>query len=241
MSVTYGSLGNMGRMGNAMFEIAASVGYGIKHNMPYVFPEWNGFKSFKYPFPIVQNTGFPIYREPHFHYTEIPKMENVDLFGYWQSKKYWEHCEDFIREIFEPTDVIKDSIIKLDGNTCALHIRRGDYLRLKDYHTNLPIEYYKEGMRLVGADRNIIFSDDIEWCKENFPDCEFVSTGDSMVDFFTMVQCKNFIMANSSWSWWASYLSLHQDKKIIAPKRWFAEKNAHAQTKDLYLPEWIVI
>lgn len=242
MSVIYSHLGAMGRTGNAMFQIAATVAYGIKHNMPFMFPKWEGFKAFKYPFHTYNNNPqFPMFRENGFHYSEIPKIENVDLFGYFQSWKYFDHCEHFIRDIFEPNDIIKQNILKLDGDTCAIHIRRGDYLRLKDYHTKLPKEYYLEAMMVVGAERNIIFSDDISWCMDNFAGCEFVNTGDDIVDFYTMSQCKHFILANSSYSWWSSFLSPYKDGRIIAPKKWFAEKNAHADTKDLYRPEMFLL
>lgn len=248
MSVMYSQLGNCGRLGNICFQLAATIGYGIKHDMPALFPEWEGFKAFKYPFITVKESpGFPPYREPHFHYAEIPKMEDVDLFGYYQSKKYWEHCDLFIREIFEPAEEIKEKLKEyeelLSGNTCALHIRLTDYIRLKDYHYNLPLEYYQKGMELISADKYLVFSDDIEWCKQNFnnPFCEFIETGDVYLDFFLMAQCKNFIIANSSYSYWSSFLCKHEDKQIIAPKNWFAEKNAHANTNDLYRTEWKLI
>ena len=47
--------------------------------------------------------------------------------------------------------------------------------------------------------------------------------GDEVEDFNLLASCKSIIMANSSWSWWASYLCPHQDKKIIAPKQYYAD------------------
>lgn len=247
MSVIYSHLGNMGRIGNSMFQIACTVGYGIKNGMPVSFPEWDGFKMFKQPFPTYkEKPQFPMFKEKGFHYTEIPYMGDVDLFGYFQSHRYWEHCEGTIRDIFEPSDEIKEKLKEYDIgiNDCAIHVRLTDYVRLKDYHTNLPMDYYNKGIELTSADRYFVFSDDIETCKTLFPNnFIFISTGDDMVDFFLMTKFRIFICANSSWSYWVSFLSKHLDKKIIFPRKelWFAEENKHANVDDLYRREWRLI
>ena len=88
----------------------------------------------------------------------------------------------------------------------CLHIRRGDYLINSDHH-NLSLKYYEKALEQFDDDRQvIIFSDDPEWCMEQelFSDDRFiVSEGNGPYhDLFMMTQCSDFIISNSTFSWW---------------------------------------
>jgi len=67
----------------------------------------------------------------------------------------------------------------------------------------------------------------------------FVEDND-ITEFFLLSQCEHHILANSSFSWWASYLSPNNGT-VVAPKKWFGKKSNVNSTKDLYLPNWMVI
>ena len=72
-----------------------------------------------------------------------------------------------------------------------------------------------------------IFSDDIEWVKNNFPknhQVTFVSNPElqSFEEMFLMSQCKHNIIANSTFSWWGAWLNKNKDKMVIAPEKWFS-------------------
>lgn len=240
----------MGRFGNQLFQVAATIGYSRQYSMLYVLPNWEYTSIFKYGF---NNNGvadnFPIYKEKAFRYTRIPKYSKIDLFGYFQSIKYWKNCEEEIRKLFTPNDEIKTRLDNfkdiLQQSTCAVHVRRTDYLTLPDHHNNLTIEYYNEAMKEMDAQVYIIFSDDIEWCKENIKgeNIIYMKSTNDIIDFFIMAQCKDFIIANSSYSWWASYLSDNTTKRIIAPakNKWFGASYSQNQVDDLYLPSWKLI
>ena len=248
--VTFSQLSKLGRMGNQMWQISVTIGYARKWNMDYVLPVWSYAQHFKYGFN--QSDKIPAmsrYSEKGFHYTQIPKYNNVDLYGYFQSIKYWEHCQREIRQYFTPNETIHALLDKtpMATNTCAIHVRRTDYLQLNDYHPSLPIDYYQRAIESMKADSYIIFSDDIEWCKneptfkgENFT---FVNSESDLLDFFIMRQCDRFIIANSSYSWWASYLSTGLNKRIIAPKKehWFGQKYNMNRVDDLYLTLWELV
>ena len=72
---------------------------------------------------------------------------------------------------------------------------------------------------------------------------EFVNSGNDLLDFFMMAKCDKFIIANSSYSWWASFLSIGLNKRIIAPKkeRWFGQKYNQNNVDDLYLTNWELV
>ena len=98
-------------------------------------------------------------------------------------------------------------------------------------------------MRKFDGCKFLIFSDDKEWCLENFnkENCEISHNSDAAEDLQLMSLCDHHIIANSSFSWWGAWLGQNKDKKVIAPKEWFGPaKNEHA-TKDLYCKDWIVL
>lgn len=132
----------------------------------------------------------------------------------------------------------------LGQNTVALHVRRTDYATYKGGKL-LCLKYYLQAISILkqkrGKDMQIlVFSDDVEFCKKNLPsdlNLKYVSDMTKLSDieeFYLMSKCRDFIMANSSFSWWASYLGNAPDKIVIAPvvDQW---------KKDFYLPEWISI
>ena len=175
--------------------------------------------------------------------------DNVTLHGYFQSEKYFKHIEEEIRQdfTFKPELAIpcKHRMSTVD-TPIALHIRRGDYLKNSAYHNNLGLDYYAEALDKFDKSRTvIIFSDDPQWCKEQhlFSDDRFlVSEGsDSYTDLCLMSLCSDFIIANSSFSWWGAWLSKGVDKVVIAPEKWFGPENAHHDTSDLLPDEWVVI
>lgn len=245
MTATFIELGGKGRLGNAMFQLAATVGYAKKHNVPFIFPKWQHQNDF-----IISNDFFipkqaikynSTYNEPNFLYRDIPFKPNQNISGYFQSWKYWEHCQDYIREIFTPREPEYSEMFE---GICAIHVRRGDYLKFADYHPTQTMEYYKNAMESIPCERFLIFSDDIEWCKENFKDknCIVSDAASPSVDFNCMRLCSHFIIANSSFSWWAAWLSINENKVVVAPKNWFGIKLSETHpTTDLILPNWIIL
>ena len=228
----------MGQMGNQMFQISSTIGIAKKNNEDYIFPPWEYEQYFNLHGCFSNNIKVDkIYNEPHFHYAELPPIKNVGLVGYWQSYRYFMDYDNFIRNIFEFSFSVEKNY-----NTASIHIRRGDYLKFSDCHTNLSDTYYHKAMSIVDADRYIIFSDDIDWCKGKFIGSQFnFAQGNSpAVDMALMANCSHNIIANSSFSWWGAWLNKNPSKKVIAPTNWFGHALPH-NTKDLLPKEWIQI
>ena len=87
----------------------------------------------------------------------------------------------------------------------------------------------------------LVFSDDIEWCKQVFDDdFNFIEGEEDYVDLLLMARCKHNIIANSSFSWWGAWLNRNNNKRVIAPKKWFGSV-ANLDSKDLLPKGWITL
>jgi hypothetical protein len=121
------------------------------------------------------------------------------------------------------------------SNTVAVHIRRGDYTGSGN---ELPFTYYQNAIdymaeKLNGNLQLFIFSDDLQYVRQN---CSFshraffVNEDHSLNDFeefLLMSECRHFIIANSSFSWWAAWLSNNDKKIICAPNQWVANPDEY--------------
>ncbi len=198
--------------------------------------------------------GKHIYREPHFQFDKnfLHLTDPIFLDGFFQSPRYFEDISTIIRQEFRIREELTMRVSKKAAEleelpSVAVHIRRGDFLNPKTaaYHGVLDATYYAKAVEFIqekipGA-FFYIFSDDIEWVKDNIPlptGTEFVSsfTKSPIEDFFLMTKCRHNIIANSSFSWWPAWLNNNQGKMVIAPKRWFANPNMN--TSDLIPGEW---
>jgi hypothetical protein len=179
---------------------------------------------------------------------------NIYLKGYRQSEKYFAPYTADIKKNFQLQERLTGHLQPLSlalqqKESVSIHIRRGDYLQqhMKDYHGVLGQEYYQTAIDTINSvvpnPSYFIFSDSVEWVKENLKfsgQVEFISgtiTKTHYEDFYLMSKCKHNIIANSSFSWWAAWLNSNSTKKVIAPKKWF--NKAAINTKDLIPESWV--
>lgn len=241
---------DVGRLGNKMFIIAACAGANMKYGNTFCFiPDWDYSKHFPNLVSWTNDNELKpvaIYIEKKFSFDELPKTFHItQVQGYFQSEKYFLHCGDYIRDLFKPSYEIENKLKYLDNRDyelTSIHIRRGDYLNLVDYHPMPSIDWYREAMGYFKDSQFLIFSDDLEWCKENFNgnNITFSEGKSDIEDLFAMSKCDNNIIANSSFSWWGAWLNKNLEKTVIAPKNWFGPKGPQ-DTQDLYPKEWIIL
>ncbi|MGZ5500903.1 MAG: alpha-1,2-fucosyltransferase [Nitrososphaeraceae archaeon] len=193
--------------------------------------------------------------EPHFNFW--PKFfslkDNIYLDGYWQSDRYFVQSEQTIRDTFtfkiplvgknlEVSDYISNV------NAVSLHVRRGDYVtNSKNAFLGVcTLNYYQSSIAYIAEKIQnpifFIFSDDIEWVKENLEvnyEKLFINHNqgeNSHFDMQLMSKCKHHIIANSSFSWWGAWLNASPNKIVIAPKKWFA---SNQNDLDLIPSSWV--
>lgn len=197
----------------------------------------------KYPFKFDQNM---------FHV-----KDNSYLIGYWQNENYFKKYRDIILKDFTVKAPLSGKNYEVshmisEANSVSIHIRRGDYAN--DNSTNMThglcdINYYIRSIHLIN--QNVcspyffIFSDDIDWAKENLKGIKQIyfvehnSEENDYEDMRLMSLCNHNIIANSSFSWWGAWLNTNPSKIVIAPQKWFNDPNRSA---DGIIPaEWLKI
>lgn len=179
-----------------------------------------------------------------FHYVPIQYRDNTMYHGYFQTEKYFQD-RDFILNLFEPSDFVLDKLEKykkiLVGETCAIHVRRGDYsLNQQSKHHTKDMNWYNTAISMVDAEKYLVFSDDINYVKQNFIGDKFIFIDDKdYVELFLMSLCKHNIISSSSFSWWGAWLNKNKNKKVIAPKQWFGVINSEYLSHDIVPETWI--
>lgn len=270
MTILYSQL--LGGIGNMLFIVANLYSLSIDRNMKYCVSnntesitrrkkEKFWLNSILQSVKKVNNKPKEVkyrYRERHFNHQKIPNSlgKGLELYGYWQTEKYFHHNKEKVIKLFTKYKKnIQKELDKIFGDekSISIHIRRGDYLKLQHAHIVQSLDYYKEAInkmkKLVNFDeyRIVIFSDDINWCKKqdifkNLKNKKFINTNCAIKDLYLMSMCDHNIIANSSYSWWGSYLNKKEDKIVIAPSKWFNPNyKSFDSYKDIYCENWIII
>jgi hypothetical protein len=252
-----------GGIGNMLFQIATGYAYAKRFNKQFVFSKNKAVVIHQsvdsYSDNILSNikleniqdlSKYKTQNESAFHYVPIPDFnENILFNGYFQSEKYFKDYENEIKDMFMSYDIKFNDYIKnllYNKNTCSIHVRRGDYLKFPNHHPTQSISYYMKAVKKMPKDSIfLVFSDDIEWCKNNFPNISdkfiFIEGNKDYEDLYIMSHCNNNIICNSTFSWWGAWLNKNKNKKVIAPSKWFGVKYNNNDTKDLYCEDWIKI
>lgn len=249
-----------GGLGNQLFQISATYSLAKENNDEecYKFEEselyFQGKRANtyldtiykKFQNKICNNINFEnFYHEQRHSYDSIEYRPNLLIEGYFQSEKYFINFKDEIINLFDLEDKKEkclNFLKQFDKPITSIHIRRGDYLKLTHIFKILNLDYYHEAIRLFPDNHFLVFSYDKDnWLFENFNGKNFtiVNFEDELEDFTCMSLCDNNIIANSTFSWWASYLNKNKNKKIISPKTWFSTKNIDEH--DIIPNDWIKI
>jgi hypothetical protein len=253
--LTFQHLGNHGRFGNQLFQIAATIGVALKNAHDFLFPRWQFEYCFKHKLPETREPLHPaktIYQNG-FRYEEINISEDngclLSLHGHFQSEKFFTHCADVIRFYFAPVDSLVTEIHSKyrrqlqTHRSCAVYVRRGDYILSPDHHPVQKSEYYEHAMTQFGSDTIfLISSDDPEWCELHLSGKNRIVLRESLAtSFFLGTLCHAVIISNSTFGWWAAWLNAIPAKRVIAPRVWFGPAYSHYNISDLIPDGWIVL
>lgn len=181
------------------------------------------------------------------------KRKNGVIIGYFQNEKYFKKYENTIREELMVITAVSPKNIDLynqmkNTNSVAVHIRRGDYKSTRWSYLDVCTEkYYRNALKHFDKKnyKFFIFSnnhEDIEWIKKNYKfipkDAVYVDNDNKdYEDMQLMYTCKHFIISNSTFSWWAQYLSKNPKKIVVAPSKWWKNQE---EIPDIYQSNWIL-
>jgi len=233
----YKQLGNHGRLGNQLFQVAATIGIARANGMDPLFPpNWKYRSVFNMPDEMFGDCFTQhAYKEPHFHFAipELDSTKNNELIGYFQSERYFHNVSDEIKTYLTPKGSLPASM-----DAVCIHHRRGDYIGNPNYQ-QLGMNYYISAYDQIFKGKEIrAFSDD-----HNYIDLHYdgntlkAKPAPEMEDFKNMIACKYHICSNSTFSWWAAYLS--GSKQVIRPNLYFdGSLKERSIEKDLWPVAW---
>ena len=234
---TYDYLEKNGRLGNQLWQISSCLAKGIAREGDLgkwrvsIRPDWEYRKFFSVP-------------DQHFIPLEKHERQLDGGTGYFQELEYVMPVEHTVREIFAPSELSKQflwqhySWATAADHRTAVHVRRGDYLNHPKHFPLPPVSYYLNNVAEI-REKNpetqvLVFSDDLNWCRENFPaDWWFVEGVERPVeledryktepqdqwDLFLQTMCHEHVISNSTFSWWGAFLS--ENRRPYYPSVWF--------------------
>ena len=239
-----------GRLGNNMFMIAHAYAKGLEYNKQVVIAkdqliyEGNDYSQnifskleFSESFYDNRNCNPP-----------VPSDDKPTIYmGYYQSEVYFEKYSENIKSLFGPPlefirRILAEIPVIFTTEVTVINVRRGDYLHYPNYHPTVSPQYITKALTLVPSKQYLIASDDIPWCKEhlNLPNAIYLEGWKSHEQLWIMSMCHHFVISNSSFSWWAAYLSRHPGKIVIAPETWFGPEAPQDWTY-MYCKDWTIL
>lgn len=271
--ITFRTIGESGNLGSQVQQYASLHAVAKETGKEIIFPESSVNKGFGFKF--AELLDIPINTKPDEFFRQFIDVRpddtmivdkrvfsltpgynfniinRFDLFHYWYPK----HSKDVLdwnwNKKHLDTAMQMYSLLKQPGKeTVAIHVRRGDYLLPQhDHFCQLGLDYYLEALQYFFQEPDkyqfVIFSNDIEWCKENLIEGDsvtFIEPGSDYVDLILMSLCDHNINANSSYSWWAAYKNLNRTKKVFCPTNYLKASSPWAHINNNYFPkEWINI
>lgn len=208
-------------------------------------------------FELMAKFGYLIWQRDD--YINIPKIctSQITICGWWQDFRFFNGVnEQLSNEIVPKTLPVQKNkemyeLAKNKESVC-ISIRGGNYLvpKIKELLFVCDRDYFYTAIEQMNLALNkpeyLIFSDDLDWVRsylrleEKFPNYKFhYESGEDSVEekIRMMTACNNFIISNSSFSWWAQYLSKNKNKIVMAPNAWFAD----GRQNGLYMKDWILL
>ncbi|MBP9842004.1 MAG: alpha-1,2-fucosyltransferase [Simkaniaceae bacterium] len=255
-----------GQFGNQLFRIAAAYTYSLDHQLPLTVPDLVHKKNLNIPLNAtrlflnkIDHYELPSppnlhWKEPSFNYSKIPYASKIKLYGWLQSEKYFKHRRKEILDLFAAPPELNELILAkypfLSSSALVVGVQIRDYRKempTEAYHPTVKRNYYEKAFSRFPDDAIFLISSNnnsfAKECTEGLkPNLIYLNENDYIEEFYTLVLCKSFIISNSSFGWWASWLSTAPNKIVIAPTPWFAPPyNNEVMMRDLLPPEYQII
>lgn len=250
------------RLGNQLFQYASLVGIAHRFGTSFKLPfGWISAPYFQLEADIfMESPARPslTLREASFCYSEewlMPhakcmQQATVNIQGFLQSEKYWIACKERVLQHLSFRPFVQRHARRLLAesgchlpHTVAISVRRGDFATDPNHYLLGP-DYYREAYRRFFEGYDVFFfSDDLAWCRTalgSMAPNAYYAQGMNAIEQLSLMQLfGNFIIANSTFSWWGAYLSATPEKKVIRPVRHFDGGCLELDISDHYPASWI--
>lgn len=270
--ITFKTIGGAGDLGSQVQQYASLYAVAKASGKTIVFPESS--LKLDYGFKFANLLDIPIEIKPDDFFKDFVDIRpddrqlvdsslfnlqpnvNYNVIHRFDLYKYWHPAciEDVLSWNWNSEhQSIAEGLRKqlpVDKELVAIHVRRGDYLLPQhDHFCKLDTDYYHEAIAPYLDELEkyhfVIFSNDIEWCKEKLIEGDmvtFIEPGVDYSDLILMSLCDHFITANSSYSWWAAFRSRSKNKKVTCPVNYLKSYSPWSHINGNYYPsEWVGI
>lgn len=282
----------VGGLGNQLFQIFATIAYGMEHGRRIIFTYddytrsglnrptyWTNLlkylQIFTTAFPNNKMTNQELVKLPKImddtchNYVELKQssFDAVQLFGYFQSPKYFEKYLDKILNLIHFSEIREEVLQennyfftdKSDTIYISMHFRIGDYKAIQHCHPIMKYDYYETALKRMVTElecqqnslKVLYFYESqdtldvkniIDPLSNEFANIEFIPVGTGLEDWKQMILmtgCHHHIIANSTFSWWGAYLNPSASKIVYYPSVWFGPNLKHLRTDHLFPVDWI--
>lgn len=260
--ITFSPLGNSGRLGNQLWQIAATLGIADKLGEEVNFPRWSYEDLFCIPKELfVDATHGTEAHETHL-VTHIDPRARI----YLQDYNLWKDIKDKVIDWFQPSEHAENlladikqarPLLYLPRPLLSVHVRRGDNVtNPPGIHPLRPTDYYYTAMSQFEYASTAFFSDDPKWTQDKFyDDGDFFFHGTprpkehepeyatapvlDWIDLQLMTKCDFHILSNSTYSYWAAMIARSQG--VVYPAPWFGKKLPYINAALMFPEDWIEI
>ena len=265
--LTYAKIGEHGRLGNQIFQLASTIGIAETNGVKWRFPERITDTAVGELFSLQGNLDDALAKTLAQH-SEVAETfydvrlysdhgQPISLHGYFQWPQYFEHSMDTLRSHLRVNPELVYAVhSRYPGlskqRNVAVHVRRGDHVKFQHIYNLLDWKYYIDALRHVEFEHVYIVSDDKEWCASEL--ATRISTNvtisefsNELLDFALLYMSDAIVISSSSFSWWAGFLkdvhSFSQNHIIVAPKYRYNPSGSHAylNSRSYYPKSWRVI
>jgi hypothetical protein len=230
-----------GGLGNQMFQYAAARRLALRHStsvrldLGWYNEQTRPFQLFELQVPdmeVIRTAspeevpGLSVFQEPHYEFAPetLALPDNTYLCGYFESVRNFADAEAEIRREFQPRDLAliprvssRINALKNGRPLVGVHVRRGDLRVVNGGKYLVPAERIVEGTQYFSDAHFLVFSDEIDWCREHLqgPNISYSEFSTPLEDLFAMSLCDHHIIGNSSFAWWAAFLNRKTPKRVV--------------------------
>ncbi len=245
-----------------VFKLTADVSdFDERRDLFYVEPRSPFYRKFLRRLKRLGWTELRKYEEKHFHYDPgCLGLDQAYLDGYWQSEKYFsDYRDELVKDFTIRDELISETCLKYASEIGAnssvsvqLRLMHGFSLSGEEdpgtvaFFGACGLDFFNQCFerveKLLRDPVYYVFSDNIPMAREilKSKNCRYVEGLKDYEDLYLMTRCRQNIISNSSFGWWAAWLNPNPEKKVFAPAKWFQKSGVH-DLKDIYAAGWEVI